>query len=175
MKDHEVENILDKRTVGKKEEYLLKWKDVKKPSWEPKTNLLNCNELLLEFEKSRGPIVLGAKREGSTANFLVKFDEHEPKVMGWTEVKPFAVSIIQFLEAKIEWDEGAEAEGDGPELSVLVEPRNANGKFIYAAKTSEGIVYFLQYENGEISIMPSIYATVWHSQTLVDYLQKCIV
>lgn len=84
MGDYEVESILDKRVNGRKEEviffkfmnisfiplfkyshhqififqYLLKWKKSKRPQWIQKGNM-NCDELLVSFEKSRGPQILG--------------------------------------------------------------------------------------------------------------------
>lgn len=57
MKDFEVEVILDKRTTGRKEkkvEYLLKWKGYKRPSWAAKADL-NCNRLIVEYERKIGP------------------------------------------------------------------------------------------------------------------------
>lgn len=53
MKEEEVEQILDKRTNQGQPEYLVKWKNDDNPddtSWEPKRNLVGCDELLQEFE-----------------------------------------------------------------------------------------------------------------------------
>lgn len=58
--EFEVEAILDKRSDETGEFYLSKFINAKKTSWVPKTSL-NCNVLLLEFEKSRGPNILGMR------------------------------------------------------------------------------------------------------------------
>ena len=56
---YEVEKILAKRLQGKKgkevEEYKICWKgyDAKDDTWEPRSNLTNAPDLLLEFERSQ--------------------------------------------------------------------------------------------------------------------------
>lgn len=51
-----------------------------------------------------------------------------------------------------------------------------NGYWLFsdATKSNEGIIYFFKYKNGEIATMKSVDATVSHSESLVDYLGKCI-
>ena len=71
----------------------------------------------------------GAKREGETVNFLVKFNEQDPKIVELSEMEKFPISIIQYLEAKIEWDDASE-DNTCPGSNVLVEARKATGKFI---------------------------------------------
>lgn len=49
---YEVEAILDHRKKGRRVEFLVKWKgyDNEHNTWEPKTNLTNCQDLLVPFE-----------------------------------------------------------------------------------------------------------------------------
>lgn len=52
---YEVDAIVGKRMVGKGRktaEYLVKWRNVDKPEWEPMTNLEGCTEAIMEFEAS---------------------------------------------------------------------------------------------------------------------------
>ncbi len=52
--EFEVEKILQKRIFKNKVEYLVKWKgyDVYDSTWEPLSNLTNCQSLLKQFEKA---------------------------------------------------------------------------------------------------------------------------
>lgn len=45
----EVEKIIKQRKKHKKKEYLIKWVGYSKPTWEPESNLVNCQELLKDF------------------------------------------------------------------------------------------------------------------------------
>jgi hypothetical protein len=48
----EVEEVLDCRKKGKTKEYLISWKEFgeQENSWEPASNINNCQELIKEFE-----------------------------------------------------------------------------------------------------------------------------
>ena len=55
-KEYEVEEILDRRTIGKKNtrvQYLVKWKDYgpEDNTWEFPSNLIHCEELVKEYEQ----------------------------------------------------------------------------------------------------------------------------
>ena len=54
---YEVENILDKRQVRGKIEYLIKWKgySTSESTWEPLSNLKNIKEIIQKFESKNGP------------------------------------------------------------------------------------------------------------------------
>lgn len=41
-------------------------------------------------------------------------------------------------------------------------------------KSTEGIIYFFQYKNGEIAALKSVDAIMSHSGLLIDYLVKSI-
>jgi hypothetical protein len=49
---YEVEKILDKRLVGKRVQYLVKWEGygVEQATWEPVGNLNNVKKIVKEFE-----------------------------------------------------------------------------------------------------------------------------
>jgi len=51
--EYEVEDILDKRTNGKTEEYLVKWKgyDNSENTWEPIRNLDHCREKVRQYQR----------------------------------------------------------------------------------------------------------------------------
>ncbi|XP_078050916.1 suppressor of variegation 3-9 isoform X2 [Augochlora pura] len=51
----EVESILGKKEINGQSTYLIKWKNWsnKFNSWEPESNLINCSDVLEEFEKHR--------------------------------------------------------------------------------------------------------------------------
>ena len=53
--EYEVEMILDKRTIRKKPQYLVKWLGypLHDATWEPKENLKNCQEKVKEYESTR--------------------------------------------------------------------------------------------------------------------------
>ena len=55
FQEFEVEDILDFKVVNNVNSYLVKWKGYSElhNSWEPETNLTNCDEILGEFKKSR--------------------------------------------------------------------------------------------------------------------------
>ncbi|XP_015585211.1 histone-lysine N-methyltransferase SUV39H2 isoform X1 [Cephus cinctus] len=54
-KEYEVEKILEKKITKENVLYLIKWKGWSSLSntWEPETNLVDCAELLMEFENER--------------------------------------------------------------------------------------------------------------------------
>ncbi len=53
--EFEVEKILEKKKIQNKTYYFVKWKgyDYSQSTWEPIDNLLNCNEKISEYEKSK--------------------------------------------------------------------------------------------------------------------------
>ena len=51
--EYEVEKILEKRYCDSQVEYLVQWKGYDETTWEPEGNLLNCFELIQEFENTR--------------------------------------------------------------------------------------------------------------------------
>lgn len=38
--------------------FLLKWRNFKRPTWTPKSDM-NCHKMLIDFESENGPTVLG--------------------------------------------------------------------------------------------------------------------
>ena len=76
--EYEVERILDRRISRGKVEYLVKWRnyDNASNSWEPRSNLTNCQELLREFEDSRRPSREG-KRPLKLTEKMVRFKEDQ--------------------------------------------------------------------------------------------------
>ncbi|VDM44502.1 unnamed protein product [Toxocara canis] len=56
--EFEAEQIMDKRVslCGRRVHYLVKWKGypMSENTWEPPTNLVNCKELIREYEKLHG-------------------------------------------------------------------------------------------------------------------------
>jgi hypothetical protein len=50
--EYEVEKILEKKTIGGKSQYLVKWKgySLNASTWEPEENLTHCTELLDRFD-----------------------------------------------------------------------------------------------------------------------------
>ncbi|XP_055307588.1 uncharacterized protein LOC129571757 [Sitodiplosis mosellana] len=170
----EVIDVIGKRFVGREEEYLLKWKQSDKPTWEPKSNL-SCHKLVLKFERSKGPEIIGARKENDTVTFLAKFDGKTAKVMNLSEAKKGVFNLIYYLESKIVWTD--ENQDDAPSLSnrKLVQSRQSDAvTVIYAKDGREGIMYFFEYENGEIAIVNSDEATVKQPLVVLDYLIKNI-
>jgi Chromo (CHRromatin Organisation MOdifier) domain len=55
QEEYEVENILDKRTLRKKPQYLIKWLGypLHDATWEPLENLGNAREKVKEYEETR--------------------------------------------------------------------------------------------------------------------------
>ena len=55
-KEFEVEKILNKRTVRRKEKFLVRWKGymAEENTWENRENLENAKELVEEFEREYG-------------------------------------------------------------------------------------------------------------------------
>lgn len=55
FEEFEVEEILDQKNVKDVSWYLIKWKGYSElhNSWEPETNLTNCEETLMNYKKSR--------------------------------------------------------------------------------------------------------------------------
>lgn len=71
-----VSEVLDKRMKNGKVEYLIKWEGYHKESdktWEPKTNLGGCAEMVQEFEKrlSRGNTAIRTEQK-SQENKVIK-------------------------------------------------------------------------------------------------------
>lgn len=106
------------------QEYLLKWKNYQRPTWEKKSNM-NCNHLIVDFEKTLGPnikgelklnlipffrlythicvnvsLFLSAKRENNQIKYLIQSNNGQDVIVNSTEVKKFAASVIDFLEKK---------------------------------------------------------------------------
>uniref|UniRef100_A0A0M3ITI6 Chromo domain-containing protein n=1 Tax=Ascaris lumbricoides TaxID=6252 RepID=A0A0M3ITI6_ASCLU len=56
--EFEAEQIIDKRVspCGRRIHYLVKWKEypVSESTWEPPANLVNCKELIREYERLHG-------------------------------------------------------------------------------------------------------------------------
>lgn len=76
---------------------------------------------------------LGVKRESGDIRYLVNFaGERGPKLLTSLNAQMFAVGIIDFLQAKIVWEE--EGSGSGAAQArgntSLVEPRNGDCKVI---------------------------------------------
>ena len=65
----EVDKILDKKQVGKRFQYLVKWVGYSEDqaTWEPPTNLSNVKNMLKEFELSYG---MASHQNPSTTNTL---------------------------------------------------------------------------------------------------------
>ena len=53
--EYEVEAILNKQTIGKKRQYLVKWKryPLAERTWEPAENLTHAQEALVEFRQKQ--------------------------------------------------------------------------------------------------------------------------
>lgn len=61
MNKWDVEAVVGKRITNNQIlQYLIKWKREKKPKWEP-VDTVNCYELILDYENSLGPEILGMK------------------------------------------------------------------------------------------------------------------
>jgi hypothetical protein len=48
--EYEIDRVMGKRIVGRKLEYLVKWKHFKEATWEPYENLRACAEAIDDFE-----------------------------------------------------------------------------------------------------------------------------
>ena len=70
--EYEVERIIDERSVGKKKEYLVKWKGwgLQDCTWEPKDSLMS--ETIKDYEDKNVPLPL--KKRG------ISLDEEKPKI-----------------------------------------------------------------------------------------------
>lgn len=53
--DYAVEQVLDERWVGGQRQYLLQWVGDHVPTWEPASNVDNCEGLLAEFNEDLDP------------------------------------------------------------------------------------------------------------------------
>ena len=53
--DYAVEQVLDERWVGGQRQYLLQWVGDDVPTWEPASNVDNCDGLLAEFNEDLDP------------------------------------------------------------------------------------------------------------------------
>lgn len=122
---------------------------------------------------------------------MMQFDQERPKVVSSLESEKYAVTIIDFLEARTVWEDVAVS---AEATTVLVAPRNDAGEIICminlihnfleffeiflcfsdVAKAKEGLKYFLQYANGEIAIMATDDATISHPQLVLHYLEDNI-
>ena len=65
---YEVEKILDKRQIGKRFQYLVKWVGfpADQATWEPPTNLQNVKNMVKEFEMALGMQATTNSGGGST-------------------------------------------------------------------------------------------------------------
>lgn len=128
----------------------------------------------------------------------MQFEQQAPKVI-LKEAEKYNVSIINYLEVCLVWED-ATAEANSETLTAnLVTPRNAAGEdemviicmtnFTYqlsnflqyfnvyfsdATKGKDSLMYFLQYTNDEIAIMATDDATVKYPQLVRKYLEDNI-
>ena len=67
---YNVEEILDKKTVGRTHHYLVKWEGYsrKYATWEPKRHLLRVRRMVLEFEKKYKELNLDKGEESNHTN-----------------------------------------------------------------------------------------------------------
>lgn len=86
--------------------YYLKWVGYnnRHNTWEPEENL-NCDDLLLDFNKSRAIKVHGvAKKEGQVL-YLIQFcDENEPIFKDRAQANIWSKDLLKFLIAQISFD-----------------------------------------------------------------------
>lgn len=77
--EYEVEAILDRRLVGRREEFLIKWEGYEPTdnSWEPTRNI--SNDLLEEFRR-RHPTTIGRKPPGPSPR-----DRRKRKSLRWMQ------------------------------------------------------------------------------------------
>ncbi|XP_006620531.1 uncharacterized protein LOC102679385 isoform X2 [Apis dorsata] len=106
----EVEKILAKKEIKGVPTYLIKWKnwDLKYNTWEPVSNLINCSDILEEFERNRLQLLESFKRK---VNFYPNNQDIEEflnylKRGGKTltsisvESNTMFISILKFLKQK---------------------------------------------------------------------------
>lgn len=86
--------------------YFLKWVGFSNwhNSWEPEENLF-CDELLDEFNKSRGRKIIGvSKKNGELFYLIVVRDSNEPVCLSSAEARVFwTPMLIQFWLTKVEF------------------------------------------------------------------------
>ncbi|XP_033338541.2 histone-lysine N-methyltransferase SUV39H2 isoform X1 [Megalopta genalis] len=88
----EVENILGKKELNGQLAYLIKWKNWsnKYNSWEPEPNLINCSDILEEFEKRRLELLNHLQK---TVNFYPNRQDIEQFVRKLTYGKKTIMSL----------------------------------------------------------------------------------
>merc|ERR1719320_782463 len=94
--DYEVERILDKRGVGKKVEYLVKWKNFEKiedQTWEPLENLTESSEIVEVFETE-----LANSKKKETVKPASSVDK--PQIPAKRELDVFAHGSSEVLSKK---------------------------------------------------------------------------
>lgn len=81
--EFEVEKILDKRIINRKTQYLVKWKgfDEAENTWEPKSNLSKCQQLIKEFEKRKK--LTNQKQSTLLAKLPINSDESQIKILNY--------------------------------------------------------------------------------------------
>ena len=90
--DFEVEKILKSRTKNNKKEYLIKWVGYKRPTWEPESNVNNCEELLKKF-------LLQENGKKCTKNAKTT-DESQKKLKNEKKIKPKNKKIGKIISTK---------------------------------------------------------------------------
>lgn len=61
----------------------------------------------------------------------MKFDDQEPEIIAMTEAKNFAVIVIEYLKAKIEWKDTEIEKANGAAVDVILfQTRNAISQII---------------------------------------------
>uniref|UniRef100_A0A915BC82 Chromo domain-containing protein n=1 Tax=Parascaris univalens TaxID=6257 RepID=A0A915BC82_PARUN len=113
--EFEAEQIIDKRVspCGRHIHYLVKWKEypISESTWEPPANLVNCKELIREYERSHGNekryrLPVGRKRNRKS----VKTTSHGGKTL--------KVTIPCDPRGETTCKEGNEKEGVGQSGSI---------------------------------------------------------
>jgi len=154
--DYEVENILEKRGIGKKVEYLVKWKNWNHPddnTWEPVDSLEGAIDIIAKFENQLKDAVseteevyevekiLEKRGKGKKVEYLVKWKNYDgPNDNTWENpesLKSAADVIIKYeeelkntvlnKEKNNEVEKILEKRGKGKKLEYLVKWKNCEG------------------------------------------------
>lgn len=85
-------------------EYRIKWVDEQKLDWIP-IELMNCDERIAEFEKSRLQFIVGARSSSAGIEYAIKLrDSNEISIVQSSEfIKLWSDEIIDYLEGRIEF------------------------------------------------------------------------